>query len=179
MPVFCCCCCFVLFCFWRLSSGMVTYVGFVCFFLVLRIILQARFYFYNTSTNKYYKHYWLNYEKSRSFPYHHHRHHLSLNRECRWGTIDDFTTSFLHFPCSPLPSGTWRTPGLSIPWYCRLFFCLPCLLLPFTVSCKIVLARPYERETCPYHCRLRLFTMVRRLSCGPIPSGSWHGLPRL
>ena len=22
------------------------------------------------------------------------------------------------FPCSPLPSGTWRTPGLSIPWYC-------------------------------------------------------------
>ena len=23
------------------------------------------------------------------------------------------------FPCSPLPSGTWRTPGLSIPW------CLP------------------------------------------------------
>ena len=22
------------------------------------------------------------------------------------------------FLCSPLPSGTWRTPGLSIPWYC-------------------------------------------------------------
>ena len=22
------------------------------------------------------------------------------------------------FPCSPLPSGTWRTPGLSIPWCC-------------------------------------------------------------
>ena len=115
MPVFCCCSCFVLFCFWRLSSGIVTYV---VLFLVLRIILQARFYFHNTSTNKYYKHYCLNYEKSRSFPYHHHRHHLSLNRECRWGTIDDFTTSFLHFPCSPLPCGTWRTPGLSIPWYC-------------------------------------------------------------
>ena len=41
--------------------------------------------------------------------------HLSLNREGRWGTTDDFATSFLHFPCSPLPSGTWRTPGLSIP----------------------------------------------------------------
>ena len=22
------------------------------------------------------------------------------------------------FPCSPLPSGTWRTPGLSITWCC-------------------------------------------------------------
>ena len=28
---------------------------------------------------------------------HHHHHHLSLNREGRWGTTDDFTTSFLHF----------------------------------------------------------------------------------
>ena len=30
-------------------------------------------------------------------------------------------------PCSPLPSGTWRTPGLSIPWCClptSSFVCL-------------------------------------------------------
>ena len=27
----------------------------------------------------------------------HHHHHLSLNREGRWGTTDDFNTSFLHF----------------------------------------------------------------------------------
>ena len=27
----------------------------------------------------------------------HHHHHQSLNREGRWGTTDDFTTSFLHF----------------------------------------------------------------------------------
>ena len=26
-----------------------------------------------------------------------HHHHLSLNGEGRWGTTDDFTTSFLHF----------------------------------------------------------------------------------
>ena len=25
---------------------------------------------------------------------------------------------FSIFPCSQLPSGTWRTPGLSIPWCC-------------------------------------------------------------
>ena len=50
----------------------------------------------------------------------------------------------------------------------HLFFCLPCLLPPFTVSCKMVLARPDKWETCPYHCSLCLFTIVRRSSCGPI-----------
>ena len=37
-----------------------------------------------------------------------HHHHLSLNREGRWGTTDDFTTSFLHFfpvPHCPLGLG--------------------------------------------------------------------------
>ena len=41
--------------------------------------------------------------------------HLFLNCEGRWGTTDDFTSGFLHFPCSQLPSETWPTPGLSIP----------------------------------------------------------------
>ena len=50
----------------------------------------------------------------------------------------------------------------------HLFLCPPCLLLPFTVPCKMVLARPDERETWPCHCSLRLFTIVRRSSCGPI-----------
>ena len=48
------------------------------------------------------------------------------------------------------------------------FFYQPCLLLPFTVPCAMVLAKPDERETCPYHFSLYLFTMVRRSSCGPI-----------
>ena len=71
------------------------------------------------------------------------------------------------FPCSPLPSGTCRTPGLFIPWCClpSFFLCLPCLLHPFTVPCKMVLARPDEREIRPYHCSLCLFTMIRRGSC--------------
>ena len=63
------------------------------------------------------------------------------------------------FSLSPLPSGTWRTPGLSILWCCLptsssvrlVFFPL------FTVPCKMLLARPYERETWPYHCSFRLF----------------------
>ena len=66
------------------------------------------------------------------------------------------------FPCSPLPSGTCRTPGLSI-----LLCCLPTSSSD-SVPCKMVLARPDERETLPYHCSLRLFTIVTRSSCGPI-----------
>ena len=30
--------------------------------------------------------------------FHHHHHHQSLSPKGRWGTIDDFATSFLHFP---------------------------------------------------------------------------------
>ena len=50
---------------------------------------------------------------------------------------------------------------------CCLFFCLPCLRPLFTVPCKMVLARPDERETCQYHFSLYLFTMVMRSSCCP------------
>ena len=33
----------------------------------------------------------------RTYFHHHHHHHLSLNREGRWGTTDDFISSFLYF----------------------------------------------------------------------------------
>ena len=51
---------------------------------------------------------------------------------------------FSIFPCSPLPSGTCRTPVLSIPWSClpTSSSVLPCLLPPFTVPCKMVLSHP-------------------------------------
>ena len=92
--------------------------------------------------------------------------HLSPNCKGHWGTTDDFTTSFLHF--FPVSTAPWdmRAQGLSIPW------CLPisssvCLLPSFTVSCKMVLARPDEQETWrPFS--LHLFMMVRRSSSSPI-----------
>ena len=101
-------------------------------------------------------------------PYHH--HHLYLNGEGRCGTTDDFATSFLHFPL--FSTILWDLPN-SRPVHSRmlcshLFLCLPCLLPPFTVPCKMVWARPDERESCPYHFSLHLFTIVRRSSCGPI-----------
>ena len=96
--------------------------------------------------------------------------HLLLNREGFWGTTNEFTTSFLHFSlfCTALFDLANSRLVHSQMLSSHLFFCLPCLLPPFTVPCKMVLARPDERETCPYHFSLRLFTIVRRSSCGPI-----------
>ena len=98
-----------------------------------------------------------------------HHHYLSLNRKGCWGTTDDFTSCFLHFFLffTALLDLTNSRPVHSRMLSSHLYF-LPCLHPPFTVLCKMVLARPDERKTCPYQCSLRLFSMVRRLSCGPI-----------
>ena len=106
--------------------------------------------------------------------------HLSLNREGRWGTSDDFAaTSFLHFPCSPLPSGTWRTPGLSIPSCClpttsfvRLVFfplslCLARWFWPDLMNGK----RDHTTAVCV---SLRSSGDLRLV---PLPAGAWHRLP--
>ena len=96
--------------------------------------------------------------------------HVSLNRESRWGTTDDFTASFLHFSLfsTALCDLANSRPVHSLMLSSNLFLCLPCLLPFLTVFCKMVLARPDKRETCPYDFSLHLFTMVRRSSCGPI-----------
>ena len=84
----------------------------------------------------------------RSCSHHHHRH-LSLNREGRWGTTDDFATSSLHFPL--FSTALWDLPNSrpvhSLMLSSHLFLCLLCLLPPFTVPCKMVLARPDEWKT--------------------------------
>ena len=71
-----------------------------------------------------------------------HHHHLSLNCEGRWGTTDNFATNFLHFFLSS--TAFWDLPNSrpvhSLRLSSHLFLCLPCLLPPFTVPCKMVLA---------------------------------------
>ena len=47
------------------------------------------------------------------------------------------------------------------------FLCLPLHLPPCTVPCRIVLASPDDRVTCPYYFTLHLFTEVR-FSYGPM-----------
>ena len=87
-------------------------------------------------------------------PCSHHHHHQSLNRE------DPF------FPVLHCPLGLGELQACPFPNV--VFLHLPlCALSSSPVPCKTVLARRDERETWPYHCSLRLFTMVRRSSCGP------------
>ena len=101
--------------------------------------------------------------------------HLSGSLADCWGTTVDFKTSFLQ----PLRFSAFR----SMIFHSRLvhslilsshrFLCLPFRLPPWTVPCRIVLASPDDRVTCPYHFSLCLFTEVRWSSYGrmtfPIP----------
>ena len=100
----------------------------------------------------------------------HHSHHLSLIHESQWGTTDVFANSFLHF--SLFSTALWdlanSRPVHSLMLSSHLFRSLPCLFSPFAVPCKMVSARPGERETWPYYCIWHLFTVVRWSSCGPI-----------
>ena len=79
------------------------------------------------------------------------------------------------FPCSPLPPGTWRTPGLSI-----LSCCLPasssvCLVF-FPLS--LCLARLFWPDLLNgrHDHTTAVFTIVRRSSCGQI--ACWILAPR-
>ena len=96
--------------------------------------------------------------------------HLFLNWKGYCSTTDDFTTTFLHF--SLFSTALWDLANSGSVHTLMLFshlFCLPCLFPPFTVPpCKMVLARPDERETYSYHCSLYLFMMITRSSYGLI-----------
>ena len=90
-------------------------------------------------------------------------YHQPLNCEGCWGTTDDFATSFLHFPL--FSTVLWDLPNFrpvhSLMLSSHFFLCLPCLLPPFTVPCKMALARHNEWKTCLYQLSLHLFMMVR------------------
>ena len=85
--------------------------------------------------------------ESGTLPLSYQHHHLSLNREDRWGTTDDFATSFLHF--SPFSTALWDLPNSrpvhSLMLSFHLFLRLP-FLPPSTVPCKMVLARADESD---------------------------------
>ena len=94
----------------------------------------------------------------------------SLNLGGRRGTTDDVATILFH---PSLSSAALRESPNPIPVHSlmlcsHLFFCLPLLLAPFTVPCRIVFAMPEDLEMWPYHLNFRFFTMVRRSSCTPV-----------
>ena len=90
----------------------------------------------------------------------------SLNLGGCWGTTDDVATIPFHPSLSS--AGLRESPLHSLMLSSHLFFCLPLLLVPFTVPCRIVFAMPEDLEMWPYHLSLRFFTMVRRSSCTPV-----------
>ena len=88
---------------------------------------------------------------------------------CR-GTTDDIATiPFHHSLCSAaLRESPNPIPVQSLMLFSHLFFCLPLLLPPFTVPCRIVFAMPEDLEMRPYHLSFCFFTTVRRSSCTPV-----------
>ena len=111
----------------------------------------------------------------------------SLNLGGRRGTTDDAATIPFH---PSLSSAALRESPNPIPVHSlmlssHLFFCLPLLLAPFTVPCRIVFTMQEDLEMWSNHLSFRFFTMVRRSSCTPIAlwillrtSRSSHGLCR-
>ena len=109
----------------------------------------------------------------------HHHHHQSLNRKGRWGTTDDLEPVFSIFPCSPLPSGTCRTPGLSITLCCLPTFSFVYLVF-FPLS--LCLARWFWPDLMNGKHDHTNAVCVSLRSSGALhvvqlPAGSWHGLP--
>ena len=83
--------------------------------------------------------------------------YISRSRRDRWGTTEDLTANFLH---PSLSSASIKASPSFRPVHSRmlsshLFLCLPLSLSPCNVPCKIVLARPFDLTTCPYHFSLR------------------------
>ena len=89
----------------------------------------------------------------------------SLNLGGRRGTTDDVATIPFH---PSLSSAALRESPNPIPVYSlmlssHLFFCLPFLLAPFTVPCRIVFAMPEDLEMWPYHLSFRfLFQLFQQ-----------------
>ena len=91
---------------------------------------------------------------------------------------------WLHSQCPPFSlfstalwdlANSWPVHSLMLSSH--LFLCLPCLLPPFTVPCKMVLARPDEQEMWPYHCSCISLRWSGGLCVVRLPAGSWHRLP--
>ena len=96
--------------------------------------------------------------------------HLSRSLVDLWCATDDLATSSLH--SSRLAAFLMAAPIVMLVHsgmlFSHLFFCLPLLLPPCTVPCRVVLASLVDLVTCPYHFSLRPFTVVKRSSWGPM-----------
>ena len=93
-----------------------------------------------------------------------------ITLEGRRGTTDEFATIPFHLV---LFSAALVELAKSIPVHylilsSHLFLCLSLFLVPFTVPCKIVFAKPEDFETWPNHLSFRFLTRVRSSSYSPM-----------
>ena len=74
-----------------------------------------------------------------------------ITLEGRRGTTDEVATIPFHLVLfsAVLVELAKSIPVHSLILSSHIFFCLPLFLFPFTVSCKIVFARPEDLETWP------------------------------
>ena len=109
---------------------------------------------------------------------HHHRHHLSLNREGRWCNTEDFSTSFLHLSLFSIALWDLANYGLSIPWCCLSTSSSVCL---DSFPLSLCLARWFwpvmmngrHDHTTAVCVSLQWSGGLRVVR---LPAGSWHGL---
>ena len=111
----------------------------------------------------------------------------SLNLGGRRGTTDDLATIPFHpsLSSAALRESPNPIPVQSLTLSSHLFFCLPLLLAPFTVPCRIVFTMPEDLEMWPYHLSFRFFTWLGDHHALQLHSGfccepprSSHGLCR-
>ena len=76
-----------------------------------------------------------------------------ITLEGRRGTIGEYATIPFHLVLfsAALVELAKSIPVHSLISSSHLFFCLPLFLFPFTVSCRIVFAKPEDLETWPSH----------------------------
>ena len=96
--------------------------------------------------------------------------HSSRSLNDRWGFKDNRITTFLHSSLSSAFRRASSNPNLvhSDMLSSHLFSCLPFLLPPCTVPCRIIFASPVDLFMYPYHINLRFLSVVIRSLYGPI-----------
>ena len=101
--------------------------------------------------------------------------YLSPDPECRRDITDDLATSCLRFCLSStaLCDSGKSSPVHSLALSSHSFLCLSRLLALLTVLCKMICARPDDRETSPHRFSFRLFTVSQEI----MASNIWHSEP--
>ena len=112
--------------------------------------------------------------------FHHQHHYLSLNREGRWCTTDDFATSFLHFS---LFSTAFLDLANSRPvHFLMLSSTSSCVCLVFFLLLLCLARWFWPGLMNGRHDHATVVCVFLRWSGGlhevRLPAGSWHRLPR-